>query len=154
VLALATPRPDADVDVRLLKAGAISGRIIDTLGDPVIGMTVTAEMPAATESDRKVVATCQTDDLGEYRLAGLPEGRFFVSLDTIAPVVASVKAGRDGAFSVRNLAPGDYWAAALTQVKPGEWRDPDLLEALIPSATHVAISEGDTVTTDLRAVTR
>ena len=30
--------------------------------------------------------------------------------------VASVRAGRDGTFSVRNLAPGDYWAAALTQV--------------------------------------
>ena len=34
--------------------------------------------------------------------------------------VASVRTGRDGTFSLRNLAPGDYWVGALTQVKPGE----------------------------------
>jgi hypothetical protein len=65
-----------------------------------------------------------------------------------------VSAGEDGAFRVRNLAPGDYWAAAETQVKSGEWRDPDLLEALVPTAAHVAMSEGETVTAALRVVTR
>ena len=65
-----------------------------------------------------------------------------------------MSAGKDGAFSVRNLAPGDYWAAAVTQVKSGEWRDPDLLEALVPTAAHVAMSEGETVTAALRVVTR
>jgi hypothetical protein len=50
---VAMPRADGDVDVRMPKAGAISGRITDTLGDPLIGMTVTAEVPDATESGRK-----------------------------------------------------------------------------------------------------
>jgi hypothetical protein len=83
----AAPRTDEDIELRLPKASAISGRITDTLGDPVIGMTVTAESSAATESVRKVVATSQTDDLGEYRLAGLPAGRFFVSVNSIAPAI-------------------------------------------------------------------
>src|SRR5579862_9426566 len=82
-------RPDEDVEVRMWKAGAISGRITDTLGDAVIGMTVTAEIPAASESERKVVATCDTDDLGAYRLAGLPTGRFVVSVSSRAPVIGS-----------------------------------------------------------------
>ena len=68
--------------------------------------------------------------------------------------LASVTTRKDGGFTVRNLPPGDYHAAATTRVKPGEWRDPDLLDALIPGATRVTIVEGDMVTTTLRAVTR
>jgi hypothetical protein len=213
---IAAPRPDGDVEVRMLKAGAISGRITDTLGDAVIGMTVTAEIPAASESERKVMASCDTDDLGEYRLAGLPAGRFFVSVDSRAAVigsngtlvdeasiaslrngrrvtrgdeppnanarllsgrsdrgrrrtagrawrsrwgetsrfVGSVRTGTDGAFSVGHLPPGYYYAAAVTQVAPGDWRNPDLIESLVPSATPVTILEGDTVRTTLSAVTR
>ena len=71
----AAPRTEAALDLRLPKASAIAGRITDTSGDPVIGMTVTAEIPGTTESGRRVVASCQTDDLGDYRLGGL-EGRY------------------------------------------------------------------------------
>ena len=39
--AFAAPRTEAELDLRLPKASAISGRITDTSGDPVIGMTVT-----------------------------------------------------------------------------------------------------------------
>jgi hypothetical protein len=39
-------------------------------------------------------------------------------------------------------------------VVPGEWRDPDLLDALVAIATPLTIVEGDTVMVTLRAVTR
>ena len=68
--------------------------------------------------------------------------------------VASVRTAKDGAFGVRNLPPGYYYAAAVTQVTSGEFRDPDLLDALVPSATPLTIIEGDAVTATLRAVTR
>jgi Carboxypeptidase regulatory-like domain len=68
--------------------------------------------------------------------------------------VVSAPIGNDGGFSVRHLPPGYYYAAAVTQVAPGEWRNPDLLDALVPSATPITIIEGDIVTTTLRAVTR
>lgn len=68
--------------------------------------------------------------------------------------VASVRTAKDGVFRVRNLPPGYYHAAASTQVAPGEWRDPDLLDALVAIATPFTIVEGDTVTVTLRAVTR
>jgi hypothetical protein len=35
-----------------------------------------------------------------------------------------------------------------------EWRDPDLLAALAPSATDVIVLDGEKVTTSLRALTR
>ena len=65
-----------------------------------------------------------------------------------------MKTGKDGAFNVRNLPPGDYYAAAVTELRPGEWRDPDLLDALIPSAAHLLIFDGETVTATLSTVTR
>jgi hypothetical protein len=57
-------------------------------------------------------------------------------------------------FRVRNLPPGYYHAAASTQVAPGEWRDPDLLDALVAIATPLTIVEGDAVAVTLRAATR
>jgi hypothetical protein len=60
-----------------------------------------------------------------------------------------------GTCSVQRPDPlGDYYAAAVTALNPGEWRDPELLEALVPRATHLTVSEGDNVTAELRVVTR
>ena len=80
---IAPPRGDAGTEIRLPKASAISGRIIDTLGDPVIGMTVTAETSIGAASERRVAATGQSDDRGEYRLGGRAGGRISVSRDTM-----------------------------------------------------------------------
>jgi len=74
--------------VRMVKAAAISGRIVDSLGDPVIAMTVTAAV--ATNDGRlattSTVASAQTDDLGAYHLGGLPEGLFLVSVNVVTAV--------------------------------------------------------------------
>ena len=86
---LALPRPGTDVEIRLATSGAISGRITDTLGDPVIGMSVTAEAAGAPGSSPRIVATTETDDLGDYRLAGLPAGNFLVSVNAVATVLAA-----------------------------------------------------------------
>jgi hypothetical protein len=43
---------------------------------------------------------------------------------------------------------------AVTSLSPGERRDPDLLDALVPSATHLSLSEGDMVSAELRVVAR
>jgi len=52
-------------------------------------MTVVAEIPAATGSVRQVAATGETDDRGQYRLAGLSAGRFLVSVSARAPAIGS-----------------------------------------------------------------
>jgi hypothetical protein len=57
--------------------------------------------------------------------------------------VVSARTGKDGTFRVRHLPPGYYYAAAVTQLAPGEWRDPELLAALVPNATQLSIVEGD-----------
>lgn len=69
------------------KNGAvISGRVIDGFGDPVMGVRVAALAQAASVTNVTPVATSDTDDRGEYRLAHLPEGAFLVAMTTMTPV--------------------------------------------------------------------
>ena len=69
----------------MTKAAAISGRITDSAGDPVIGMKVTAEL--ATDPQHRATATSQTDDLGDYRVSGLAAGSYLVRVTTLSPLV-------------------------------------------------------------------
>ncbi len=98
-----------NVDVGLAKAAVISGQILDSFGEPVIGMTVTAERPATAGSlQTVVVATTQTDDLGNYRLGGLPQGSFFVAgamREFIIP--ARVIIGPNNTASLGDMIVGD-----------------------------------------------
>src|SRR5438094_338128 len=65
------------IEVRLLRAAAISGRVIDAGGEPVVMASVTAEI--ADGRQVKQAASRQTDDSGEYRLGGLSAGTYLVS---------------------------------------------------------------------------
>jgi hypothetical protein len=89
-----------EVELRLPKAGAIAGRITDTLGDPVIGMTVTAEISGSANTERRVLTTAETDDRGAYRLGALPAGRFLVSVNEISPMLAP-----DGTLLIAGQSP-------------------------------------------------
>jgi hypothetical protein len=115
-----------DVEVVLTdRVSEVTGHALDTRGRGVPSATV-------------VIFSTDRDRWGET-------SRF---------LAVSSRTERDGAFNVRKLPPGDYYAAAVTSLSPGEWQDPDLLDALVSGATHVTISAGDTVTTALRVVTR
>jgi protocatechuate 3,4-dioxygenase beta subunit len=78
---------------RLIRASVISGKILDPDGEPAPGILVQAMLPAEqayslldedeqeqqSSSDHLITAqTATTDDLGEYRLAGLPPGSYLV----------------------------------------------------------------------------
>ena len=64
--------------------------------------------------------------------------------------IQSTRPGTDGTFTIRNLPPGDYRIAAVTDVEPGEWFDPAFLEQLRTASTPVTLSEGEKKTQDLR----
>lgn len=70
------------VEISLTKGAAINGRILDARGEPLAEVMVSAlrqEVHQAT--DRMMALTAQmtqTNDLGEFRLAGLQEGRYAV----------------------------------------------------------------------------
>ena len=69
------------VDVRLKTAGGISGKVTDLEGDPVEGLDVFAIRPSYSEGgqlDEHEMGRAKTDDRGEFRLAGLRPGAYFV----------------------------------------------------------------------------
>jgi hypothetical protein len=82
-------------NIILAKLSAISGRIVDEHGEPVVGafVRVLASLNVGGASHLVGGPVATTDDLGEYRIAGLPPGRYFVSVPSIAasvPASASV----------------------------------------------------------------
>jgi protocatechuate 3,4-dioxygenase beta subunit len=55
----------------------------------------------------------------------------------------------EGRYTAR-LPVGDFYAAAVEYVEPGQWTDPEFLSGLRGSATRFSLGEGETRTLDLR----
>ena len=64
----------AGVTLTLTPTAVISGRVIDQYGDPASRVFVRA-------STTRLVAEARTNDLGEYRLFGLPPGAYVISAE-------------------------------------------------------------------------
>jgi hypothetical protein len=64
--------------------------------------------------------------------------------------IQAVRPGTDGRYTVRNLPPGAYALAAVTDVEPGEWYDPDFLQELLGASMRLSLAEGDRKTQDIR----
>ena len=65
------------LSVRLRRGGAISGRVTDPRGEPYTNAVVNLVEPRPG-SDIPTLKSAVTDDLGEYRLFGIPEGSGYV----------------------------------------------------------------------------
>ena len=80
VLDLAPGRVLERIDVALPRAAAIAGRITDELGDPLERASVEAMRIGYSERGRELVtvASAITNDAGEYRIAQLQPGDYYV----------------------------------------------------------------------------
>jgi protocatechuate 3,4-dioxygenase beta subunit len=96
------------VEIRLRRGAAISGRIIDEFGDPVVAAAVFVE----TGRSAAVVATTRTDDRGEYRIGGLSAGTFSVSVMTVGP--AEIRPLGGGRFAMNPVSVKTYYPNATT----------------------------------------
>ncbi len=70
-----------DIDVRLPRAAAIAGRVVDRFGEPSAGVIVSlyAQPRAGQAGPGLLVRRMNTDDLGEFRFGGLAEGTYFTA---------------------------------------------------------------------------
>jgi hypothetical protein len=75
------------VDLQLIQAAVMSGRVITSDGEAAPNHTVSAHTYRYANGQRSLaeVATAQTNDLGEYRLFWLEPGDYFVSVTNDAP---------------------------------------------------------------------
>ena len=85
------------IQLFLSRGAAISGRVLDEFGEPLVGMSVGIGrmVPANGRLQFQSVAErVETDDLGEYRVGGLPGGAFLVSVFGWPPPSQIVPAGQ------------------------------------------------------------
>ena len=68
-------RPAEPLLIAMQRGAAISGRVLDQHGQPMSR----AAVQAAALADATVAGTSVTDDRGEYRIWGLPPGRYLVT---------------------------------------------------------------------------
>jgi hypothetical protein len=69
------------VDFALPRGAILTGRILDDLGDPADGVQVSLMPARATPGRQQVIAghSATTNDLGEFRLVGVPPGQYLLS---------------------------------------------------------------------------
>ena len=103
VVAINDPRGCASVSAMLHDDGRVSGRVLDSKGTPVAGLTIEVGVASA----RGVRAV--TDRNGAYEVSRLPAGRYTVS-------IPAAPASGTGARSVRVFHPGVDAPARATKV--------------------------------------
>lgn len=83
VLTLTAGQEVNDLQIRLQAAAVLHGRVTDEDGDPMAGAEVSAmrQTFAAGHRHWEQVGSERTNDLGEYRIANLPAGNVYVSLN-------------------------------------------------------------------------
>lgn len=114
-----------DILFRMTPHGVIAGRVVDEDGEPVPGVRMQA-LRYRYPQGRKQLAEYgegSTNDIGEYRIAGLPPGRYYIS--------ASPRRSYDRGMQAAGAQPeeeyattffpgaGDAAAAAVVDVGPG-----------------------------------
>jgi hypothetical protein len=99
------------IELRMARAAAVSGRVVDENGEPLALANVTAE--SVDGLHLKPAASSQTNDLGEYRLGNLPAGNFLVSVTAIDSPIGPLLQLPDPNFSL-TMVMFDASGAAFT----------------------------------------
>jgi hypothetical protein len=79
-------QPAGDLQITLARGAAVTGRVTDQYGDPlVVRVHVRRVVDDAGPGVQPTEWQADSDDLGEYRVGGLPAGPFEVTLDPPSP---------------------------------------------------------------------
>jgi hypothetical protein len=92
ILIVVTFVTDAQIPPAPLGRAAISGRVVDGFGDPIVHARVVVEVRTGPGQTRAVAAG-EADDRGEYRIGRLPAGNYVVAvlrIDTLVVTPAAI----------------------------------------------------------------
>lgn len=140
---IATGQNVSDVRLELQRGGIITGRVVNAEGEPVITQPVSIQKLDDRGKKHNVSLPNQpgtTDDLGVFRIYGLPAGKYIVSIRKRAAPIHS--------DSLNSYTPTTYYPSVLeeaqaipVEVKQGtEVRGVDITLAE-PIATHSALGK-------------
>lgn len=68
-----------NITLKVFRSGVIAGRVVDAYGDPVESAELRVVSAARAGSRVTLRGGWQTNDLGEFRVSGLPAGRYLVA---------------------------------------------------------------------------
>ena len=109
VLSLTSGQVVDDAMFRLVRAGVITGKVVDDTGEPLVNVNVSVfQKPTDEEREdegprrRKVgmteVSAGSTDDRGEYRIYGLKPGEYFVMAAETGETTFSIGSMNEGSY--------------------------------------------------------
>jgi hypothetical protein len=135
-----------------LRSAVVNG--VDSLDVPFeirAGQIVSGAVVTFTDHPTELSGTLQTS-------AGVPTSNYFIivfSADKTqwAPLsrrIVMARPASTGKYLVRNLPPGDYFVAAVTDIEFNAWYDTALLEAMIDASTRITLGEGTKKVLDLK----
>lgn len=98
------------ISIPLWRYGAISGRVVDERGEPVVGVAVRAFGFSNIAGQSQLVGgpLAATDDRGAYRLAGVKPGRYVVSVLSVQSTVLNTTPEGPHIRAVGELESGGY----------------------------------------------
>jgi hypothetical protein len=79
VIAVPADKPLDDLVFHMLSTAVISGRVTDEDGDPLSNVRIIVEKRMSGKAKRESMGATGTNDLGEYRVAGLFPGQYVVA---------------------------------------------------------------------------
>ncbi len=138
----------ADINFRLIPAATITGRVFDTNGDPLPGVSVQAlrtTYDATGNRSLQPMGVAKTNDLGEYRLYWINPGRYFVNANAAATGLEALAAMSSQAASIQTPSSAEE-AQAMAQAQsilgpgknPNEATNSGLMVSYFPGTPDVA----------------
>ena len=151
----------AKIDIAMPRGGVISGRIVDEFGDPLPDALVSAMRQTWANGRRRLLPTgrtSQTNDLGQYRMYGLPPGEYYISASLRntdimimdAALLGGASSGASGSTPSSGYAPtyfpGTTTAASAQRVTVAvgqEAQNTDFALAPLPIAELISTSASE-----------
>jgi hypothetical protein len=118
IVVLAAGQELKDIAIHLQAAAVVRGRVTDEDGDPLPNSEVTVLRETFASGHRRweQAGGERSNDLGEYRVAGLPAGNYYVSVSPPPDFKSLIEsAGRTGQTDPGNAATADKPAPASYQ---------------------------------------
>lgn len=133
------------IELHMQPAAVLTGRVVDEDGDPMpnVNVAVLRRNLAGHGGQLDLVGADRTNDIGEYRLSGLPPGRYFISATPVLDFQSIATPSKDPAAQnklqlayVATYYPNttDRSQATTVELRPGEETPIDFSLVRTPTA--------------------
>lgn len=126
MLTLTAGQSIKDAAFKLIPQGVVTGKVVDEDGDPVARVILQCQRYIYNNGKKQLGmgGMGNTNDLGEYRIFGLPPGRYYLSAfyqstPQVAPILDAKKTYEEGYAPVYYPNAPNVEAAAPFEITPG-----------------------------------